>query len=133
MKMTVMSCSLTGNNERLARGLAEALSAQHVSVTEPKHRNVGTITFENMLNRTPKVSVPAVRLENQDLAVFVGRSGWVGWQALSVPASGSSGPSSASTHSSPLQRRRRAESQTPCRADQATGQGAGRSRRNAQG
>ena len=77
MKTAVVSYSLTGNNERLAKSLAGALSAEHVSITEPKRRNMGTIAFDNILNRTPKVSVPAIRPEEQDLIVFVGPV-WMG-------------------------------------------------------
>jgi len=76
-KMTVVSYSLTGNNERLAKSLAGALGAEHFSITEPKRRTMGTIAFDNMLNRTPKVSVPAVKPEEQDLVVFVGPV-WMG-------------------------------------------------------
>ena len=77
MKMTVISYSLTGNNERLAKSLAGALGAEHLSITEPKRRTMGAIAFDNMLNRTPKVSVPALKLEEQDLVVFVGPV-WMG-------------------------------------------------------
>jgi len=77
MKITVISYSLTGNNEALAKSLAGALSAEHVSVTEPGRRNMGTIGFDMMFKRTPKVSVPAVRPEDRDLVVFVGPV-WMG-------------------------------------------------------
>jgi len=80
MKAAVVSYSLTGNNERLAKSLAGALAAKHISITEPKRRTMGTIAFDNMLNRTPKVSVPAVKPEEQDLVVFVGPV-WMGQAA----------------------------------------------------
>jgi hypothetical protein len=77
MKISVISYSLTGNNEALAKSLAGALSAEHVSITEPGRRNMGTIGFDMMFKRTPKVSVPAVRPEERDLVVFVGPV-WMG-------------------------------------------------------
>jgi len=85
MKMTVISYSLTGNNERLAKNLAGALDAEHLSITEPKRRTMGAIAFDNMLNRTPKVSVPALKLEEQDLVVFVGPV-WMGQVASPLRA-----------------------------------------------
>ena len=85
MKMTVISYSLTGNNERLAKSLAGALGAEHLSITEPKRRTMGAIAFDNMLNRTPKVSVPALKLEEQDLVVFVGPV-WMGQVASPLRA-----------------------------------------------
>ena len=39
--------------------------------------SMGTIVFDNMLNRTPKVSMPAVRPGQGDLIVFVGPV-WMG-------------------------------------------------------
>jgi hypothetical protein len=77
MKMMVLSYSLTGNNEALAKSLAGALSGEHVSITEPGRRNMGTIGFDMMFKRTPKVNVPAVRPEERDLVVFVGPV-WMG-------------------------------------------------------
>lgn len=85
MKTTVISYSLTGNNERLARSLAGTLAARHVSITEPKRRNMGTIAFDNMLNRTPKVGVPVLKIEEQDLVVFVGPV-WMGQVASPLRA-----------------------------------------------
>jgi flavodoxin len=80
MGVAVISYSLTGNNEALADGLAKAMSAEHVRITEPKRRTMGTIAFDNMLNRTPKVSFPAVKPEDHDLVVFVGPI-WMGQAA----------------------------------------------------
>jgi hypothetical protein len=77
MKTTVISYSLTGNNEALAKSLAGALSAEHISITEPGRRNMGTIGFDMMFKRTPKVGIPAVKPEERDLIVFVGPV-WMG-------------------------------------------------------
>ena len=77
MKTTVISYSLTGNNEALAKSLAGALSAEHLEITESKRRNMGTIALDNMLNRTPKVALPALEPRERDLVVFVGPV-WMG-------------------------------------------------------
>src|SRR5512136_2043847 len=85
MKMTIVSYSLTGNNERLAKNLAGALAATHISITEPKGRTMATIALDNMLNRTPRVTVPAVKPEEQELVVFVSPV-WMGQVASPLRA-----------------------------------------------
>jgi multimeric flavodoxin WrbA len=85
MKMTVISYSLTGNNESLAKSLAERLPAEHIRITESKRRTMGTIALDNMLNRTPKVAVPALKPEQCDLVVFVGPV-WMGQVASPLRA-----------------------------------------------
>jgi flavodoxin len=85
MKMTVISYSLTGNNDRLARSLAGALGAEHASITEPKRRTMGTIVFDNVLGRTPKVAPPALKPEEQDLVMFVSPV-WMGQVASPLRA-----------------------------------------------
>ncbi len=77
MKISVISYSLTGNNEALAKSLAGALSAEHVGITEPGRRNMGTIGLDMMFKRTPKVTMPSVKPEQSDLVVFVGPV-WMG-------------------------------------------------------
>jgi hypothetical protein len=77
MGVAVISYSLTGNNGRLATSLARALAARCISITETGRRNMGTIALDVMLNRTPKVSFPAVKPEDHDLVVFVGPV-WMG-------------------------------------------------------
>lgn len=85
MKMTVISYSLTGNNDRLAKSLAERLPADHVRITESKRRTMGTIALDNMLSRTPKVALPALKPEEHDLVVFVGPV-WMGQAASPLRA-----------------------------------------------
>lgn len=77
MKTAVISYSLTGNNQDLARSLAERLEAEHISITEPTHRTMGTIAFDMMFNRTPKISMPVAKAEECDLVIFVGPV-WMG-------------------------------------------------------
>lgn len=72
MKTALISYSLTGNNDALARAVAPALNAKHITVTEQKKRSTGTIMFDLLTGRTPKVSPPAEDLDKNDLVVFVG-------------------------------------------------------------
>ena len=77
MKAIVISYSLTGNNEDLAASLAATLGAEHARITESKPRSMGTIVLDLALNRTPKITMPAERVEACDLVLFVGPV-WMG-------------------------------------------------------
>ncbi|MCK4731406.1 MAG: flavodoxin family protein, partial [Methanophagales archaeon] len=55
MKVTVISYSLTGNNEALAASIASEISAEHIRITESKPRTNVTIALDMLFNRTPKV------------------------------------------------------------------------------
>jgi hypothetical protein len=77
MKVTVISYSFTGNNDALAASLAARLSAKHVKITEEKPRTMGTIIFDMLLNRTPKINLPRETFEQDDVILFVGPV-WMG-------------------------------------------------------
>lgn len=77
MHATVVSYSLTGNNEDLAASLAAILGADHLRITEPKRRKMGTIALDIMLRRTPKIVMPAEPIDASDLVLFVGPV-WMG-------------------------------------------------------
>jgi len=77
MKTVVISYSLTGNNEALATRLAAAFEAEHVRITEPKRRTMGTIVWDTVLNRTPRIVLPVEKPETYDWALFVGPV-WMG-------------------------------------------------------
>lgn len=77
MKIVVMSYSLTGNNEVLAKSIAEELGVEHIKITEPKPRTMGSIVLDLIFNRTPKVQPIPERLENYDLILFFGPI-WMG-------------------------------------------------------
>jgi len=85
MKTTVISYSMTGNNDALAASLATALSANHVKITEPKRRTMVTIGLDMMFNRTPKIEMPAVEIGSDDLVLFVGPV-WMGQIAAPLRA-----------------------------------------------
>jgi flavodoxin len=77
MKITIISYSLTGNNEDLAINLANKLAAEHIRITELKPRTMDTITADIVFNRTPKIQMPAMKSEKYDLIIFVGPV-WMG-------------------------------------------------------
>jgi hypothetical protein len=73
----VISYSLTGNNEDLAKNLAKKMAAEHVSIAEPKPRTMGTIVSDIVFGRTPKIRMPEMMAKEYDLVVFVGPV-WMG-------------------------------------------------------
>jgi hypothetical protein len=77
MKPIVISYSLTGNNQALATSIATELSAEHIKINEPKPRSGGTIFFDILFNRTPKVTPVLDRMPDNDLIIFVGPV-WMG-------------------------------------------------------
>ena len=85
MRTVVVSYSLTGNNGDLAASLAAALGAEHVSITESKRRAMGTIVLDVMFKRTPKIVMPAKKVEGYDLVLFVGPV-WMGQVASPLRA-----------------------------------------------
>ena len=85
MKVLVVSYSLTGNNEAIARAMAAELAAEHVRITEPKPRTMGTIAADMMLNRTPRIDQGLEGLEGADLVVIVGPV-WMGHVAAPLRA-----------------------------------------------
>ncbi len=77
MSIVVISYSLTGNNEKLAESIAKALSVKHIKVEEIKKRTFGTIAFDMLFGRKPKINMQYDENEKDDLAVFVGPV-WMG-------------------------------------------------------
>jgi hypothetical protein len=78
MKTAVISYSLTGNNNDVASRLAAAFGAEHIRITEPKQRTMGTIVLDMIFNRTPKITLsPEVDLDQYDVKLFVGPV-WMG-------------------------------------------------------
>jgi flavodoxin len=77
MKTIIISYSLTGNNADLAKNVAQKLTAEHISITESKPRSMGTIIFDMLLNRAPKIQMPVTKAEEYDLVIFVGPV-WIG-------------------------------------------------------
>jgi hypothetical protein len=77
MKIAVISYSLTGNNEALAKSIAEEFTVEHIKITEPKPRNMVKIILDLIFNRTPQVEPLPDRLKNYDLILLLGPV-WMG-------------------------------------------------------
>ena len=77
MNMTVLSYSLTGNNDALARSVAQALSAAHIPVTESKTRTIGTIIGDMLFGKTPKTAPAPGCLEGRGIVLLLGPV-WMG-------------------------------------------------------
>lgn len=85
MKSAVVSYSLTGNNETLAKSIAEEFALEHIMITEPKPHNMLSIIFDLIFNRTPPVQLVCDRLKNYDLILFFGPV-WMGQVATPLRA-----------------------------------------------
>jgi len=77
MNVVVISYSLTGNNEALAKSISERFTAKHIKIKEPKPRTMGTIVLDVIFNKTPKVQPPPETLVDYDLILFLGPI-WMG-------------------------------------------------------
>lgn len=77
MKTIVISFSLTGNNETLAKSISSLLCSDHIRITEPKQRTYFAIGLDMLFNRTPKVIPTSETIEEYDHIVFVGPV-WMG-------------------------------------------------------
>ena len=77
MNVLIVSYSHTGNNDALAAGIASALKAKHVRITEVRKRKTGTIVFDVLFNRAPKIHPVPQDLTDADLVIFVGPV-WMG-------------------------------------------------------
>lgn len=85
MKIVVISYSLSGNNEALANSIAEEFAVEHIKITEPKPRTMGSIILDQIFNRTPQVQPIPDRLEKYDLILFFGPV-WMGHVATPLRA-----------------------------------------------
>lgn len=83
MKKLVISYSLTGNNEALASSIAKEIEAEHIKISEPKNRTIGTIAFDMLFNRVPNVEPEADILNSYDLVIFCGPV-WMGSVAAPI-------------------------------------------------
>lgn len=77
MNIKVISYSFTGNNESLACSIAQELSAEHIKVSEPKPRTMGTIILDMLFKRIPRVQPTPGELIGYDLLLFLGPV-WMG-------------------------------------------------------
>ena len=85
MKITVLSYSMTGNNDALATSVAQALQAEHIKVEEPKTRTTGTIIKDMLFNATPKVQPAPACVDDCDMVLLLGPI-WMGSVAAPLRA-----------------------------------------------
>ncbi len=85
MSIAVISYSYTGNNKALADSVAKKLSAEHIQITEQKKRTMGTIIFDVLFNRTPRVSPAPNIIEKHDMILFFSPI-WMGMAAFPMRA-----------------------------------------------
>ncbi len=83
MKTVIMSYSLTGNNEALAKGIAEELKVEHIRITEPKKRTYGTIAADIVFGRTPRTEPKPQIMSAYDLIIFIAPV-WMGQPAFPI-------------------------------------------------
>lgn len=85
MKTAVISYSFTGNNETLAKRIAEEIKAEHIKITEPKKRTFGTIAADLIFGRTPRTEPNPQVMGAYDMIVFVAPV-WMGQPAFPMRA-----------------------------------------------
>jgi hypothetical protein len=80
MKVSVISYSLTGNNDKLAEALASSLTAPYVRIIDVGQRSNWRIAGDMLFKRTPRISPETVDPTGSDLLLFVGPV-WMGQPA----------------------------------------------------
>lgn len=83
MKTAIMSYSLTGNNEALAKRIAEELNVEHIRITEPKKRTYGTIAADLVFGRTPQTEPMPQIISAYGLIIFIAPV-WIGQPAFPI-------------------------------------------------
>jgi hypothetical protein len=72
MKTVVISYSMTGNNEALAKQLSEALGADHLRIVARKPRTMASAVLDLIFRRKPPVEPLSEDVGLYELAIFVG-------------------------------------------------------------
>jgi len=71
MKTLVISYSHSGNNKKLASGIADALGATHLALNEKGKRTVMKTVLDVILNRTPGYTFQMDQVEHYTKLIFV--------------------------------------------------------------
>lgn len=71
MKTAVVSYSFTGNNDALASGVAQALSAEHIRIITNKTLNYGSIALDMIFNRAPRSTTAPEMLSGYDRVLLM--------------------------------------------------------------
>jgi len=85
MKGVVVCYSLSGNNERVARGVAARLGLELIKVSEPISRRAINTVLDIVFNRTPKVTPLPEIIKGFELVVIFAPV-WIGHIATPVRA-----------------------------------------------
>ena len=70
MSIAILSYSYTGNNDALARSVAQALSAEHIRISENKPRTMGAMILDMVFNRTPQARPSPDIMSRYELILF---------------------------------------------------------------
>ena len=76
MKTCIISYSMTGNNEALAKRLASSINASHICVNE-SGRKMGKTILDMIFGRVPKVQPDASVIDDYDEVILAGPV-WMG-------------------------------------------------------
>lgn len=71
MKMTIISYSYSGNNEKLAQTLAQKLSATHITITPQKPLNYFKMAMHMLFGVKPDINENLPQLPQDELVIFV--------------------------------------------------------------
>ncbi|MEO0005659.1 MAG: hypothetical protein ABIK23_01050 [candidate division WOR-3 bacterium] len=77
MKGVIVFYSLTGNNEAVAKGVAQELGLNHIKITEGKRRRALSTLIDIIFNRTPETEPEPEVLKGYDLILFFAPV-WIG-------------------------------------------------------
>ena len=81
MRTTIISYSLTGNNERYAKKLAELLGVTHITLKTQKPVTNATIFGDLLFQRKPEIDLPEQALLQYDQILFIAPV-WMGQVAF---------------------------------------------------
>ncbi len=71
MKTLIISYSFTGNNDKLAKAIAETINADFVQLKEKRKRTYLTILLDVIFNRIPKIQEPQKTLGQYEHIIFI--------------------------------------------------------------
>lgn len=77
MKITIISYSLTGNNEKIATKISSKIWAEHIKITEPKKRSIMKIIYDLLFNIKPEINEKLENIKENDLIIFFAPI-WIG-------------------------------------------------------
>jgi hypothetical protein len=71
MKTSIVYCSFTGNNAKLANAIAQKLNADCIELKETRKRTVFTIVLDVFLNQTPKIQSIENQLDQYEYLILI--------------------------------------------------------------